>query len=166
MRIMHWLTGIGFLFTLFLGIILTQTSWITKVNEFTYIKLHKSFGLLLFFLATLRIIIRWNSELPNPISNNKIERFLEKFTHYFLYFAIFAIPISGYMMSSFSGRKSAFFGLFNMPMFLEKNEHLSSTFYEIHEILAYTTLCFIGLHILGVAKHIFIDKNNILKRIV
>jgi len=77
MRIMHWLTGIGFLFTLFLGIILTQTSWITKVNEFTYIKLHKSFGLLVFFLATLRIIIRWNSELPNPISNNKIERFLE-----------------------------------------------------------------------------------------
>ena len=166
MRIMHWLSGLGFLFALFLGIILTHTSWIAKSNEVQYILLHKSFGLLIFFLAILRIIIKWNSQAPGSASNNKFEKFLEKFTHYFLYFAILALPISGYMMASFSGRKSGFFGLFNMPLFVEKNEQFSSTAYQIHQILAYITLCFIGLHLLGAIKHMIIDKNNILKRII
>jgi cytochrome b561 len=166
MRIMHWLSGIGFLFTLFLGIIVTQTSWIEKSNELQYILLHKSFGLLVFFLAVLRIIIRCSSEIPNSISNNTIEKLIEKITHYFLYFAILMIPISGYMMSSFGGRKSGFFNLFNMPIFVEKNEQLSSIAYNAHKFLAITALCFIGLHILGTMKHIFIDKNNILKRII
>ncbi len=166
MRMMHWLSGVGFLFAIFLGIILTHTSWIDESNEVQYILLHKSFGLLVFFLATLRIIIRFCSEIPNSVADNKIEKFIEKFTHYFLYFSIIALPISGYLMSSFGGRTSGFFGLFDIPLFISKNDELSGSFYDIHKILAYITLCFVGVHILGFIKHLIIDKNNILKRIV
>ena len=89
MRMMHWLSGVGFLFAIFLGIILTHTSWIDESNEVQYILLHKSFGLLVFFLATLRIIIRFCSEIPNYVADNKIEKFIEKFTHYFLFLTLF-----------------------------------------------------------------------------
>lgn len=165
MRLMHWITGGAFLFALFLGIILTHTEWL-KADEFTYIKLHKSFGLLVFFLVLLRLPIRLFSELPGSISKYRIELIIERFTHYSLYFFLFAIPITGYLSSSYKGYKSSFFSLFNMPIFVEKSDHWAGTFYDAHQILAYLALCFVGLHIGATIMHLVIDKNNILKRII
>jgi len=165
MRLFHWISGISFLFAIFLGIILTHTEYL-KQNEIQYILLHKSFGLLVFFLTIMRITTRLFSEIPDPIAKNKLELVLEKITHYGLYFFLFSIPLSGYLMSSFGGRATKFFNLFSLPLFVEKNNDISSMLYEVHEIIAYTALIFVGLHLLGTAKHLIIDKNNILKRIV
>ena len=86
MRLFHWVTGVAFLFTLFLGVLLANTD-LLKNSTYFNIPLHKSFGVLVFTLVIFRVIIRASSDLPpDPKFSLNIEKYLSKFVHYGLYF--------------------------------------------------------------------------------
>ena len=166
MRLMHWISGLIFLFNLGLGWILASTKFFDG-SEIYNVPLHKSFGVLVFFLVIMRIFIRFSSELPEQVNNtNKLEKIAEKFTYFALYFSLVAIPFIGYAMSNFSGRTVSFFGLFNLPAIFSTNKELAKKFYEMHELSAYIALGFIGLHILATVKHYIFNKENLLKRMI
>lgn len=167
MRIMHWGSGLLFILTLIFGMILAQTKWL-DANIGNYIDRHKSLGISLLILVTLRIIIRVFSKIPPAIEKTKLEFYLAKFTHYALYFLLIAIPIDGYLMSSFSGRSKFldFFGILKIPYIFEANKELAGLFYQFHSILAYSALILIILHILASFKYLLFNKMNILKRII
>jgi cytochrome b561 len=130
--------------------------------------LHKSIGVIAFFLIIIRIINRFLNKTPEMIdSMARSEKILAKFVHFALYFLMFLTPLSGYLMSNSYGFAVKLFSL-EMPNLISTNYQVAKIFSDIHTIFSYTLLFLISLHIAGVIKHLFFDKaeNNVLKRML
>ena len=86
--------------------------------------------------------------------------------HLLLYLLLFAIVISGYLISTADGRAIDVFGLFQVPAYplgLEGQEDIAGA---VHWYLALTLMGLTGLHAAGAVKHHFIDKDETLKRML
>lgn len=163
-KFFHWSMGFIILGLLLLGYFLDELSY--SANQFTLIKLHKSFGLLILWLVALRIIWHRLSKKPNSLPNHaKWERILSKITHVFLYLALIGMPLSGWVMSMSGGYPVAFFGI-DIPSFIDKNAAINSISWGIHENLALALIIGVFLHVSGAIKHHFIDKDSTFKRMI
>src|ERR1700744_670451 len=80
---------------------------------------HKSFGMTILMLAVLRLIWRlFNKPPPLPADMSKIERLLAHVTHIGLYVLLFAMPLTGWLMSSAKNYSVSWFGFFISPALL------------------------------------------------
>src|SRR6478752_6934802 len=62
---------------------------------------HKSFGMTIFMLAIIRLVWRWMNAVPDLTAETKPwERIVARVSHLLLYALIFAMPLTGWMMSS------------------------------------------------------------------
>ena len=128
--------------------------------------IHKEFGLLILFLAMIRITWRIGNIVPLlPDTIPQWQKLAAHAVHYALYGFMFALPITGWLLSSAAGIPPSFFGLFVLPSLLAPNHHLQDLFTEIHQWLAYGLIATFCAHVGAALKHHFIDKDNILKRI-
>src|ERR1700761_8618425 len=79
---------------------------------------HKSFGITILVLAIIRLLWRWANPTPLlPGTLKPYERVLANFTHATLYILLFAMPLSGWTMSSARGFPVAWFGFFPKSWF-------------------------------------------------
>lgn len=128
--------------------------------------LHKSFGLIVLLLGILFLL--WSSINTKPKYSVHMlawEIYLARTVHFFLYALLIGMPLSGWIMSSASGRAPNFFGLIKLPMpFIPHSKALANTAADTHYFLAWTLTALIALHFIGAIKHHWIDKNDILKR--
>jgi cytochrome b561 len=167
-RIIHWLMAILIFSTFAIGIYMDDFLDHESENRFAVYDLHKSLGMLVFFLLLIRVLnrlIKTPPALPESISS--LDKKLAKIGHYFLYLLMFLTPLSGYLMSSFAGYPVKLFSL-EIPNFVGTNFELAKFFSETHEIVAFSLLGMVAIHILAIFKHYFFDKIpvNILKRII
>ena len=126
--------------------------------------LHKSFGILVLFLTFVRI--GWRLLNMTPQHNLPSWQVgASHLVHFSLYGLVLAMPISGYLMSTASGREVLFFG-FNVPRLVEKNEVLASSAHNAHEIISYALISMIVIHLIAALGHHFILKDNVLKRML
>lgn len=161
-RFFHWV--IAFLVVFMLGLGLTMGGVDFGVPRSSVYDLHKSLGLLVLFLALARLIWRFASAPPEALDTHaRWERILAKAAHAFLYFAIIAMPLSGWLMSDAAGRPPTFFGM-PVPRLLEHNDSLRNIFGAAHGLIAWGLIVVIGLHIAGALKHHIIDKDATLRR--
>ncbi len=132
--------------------------------KFEVFALHKSFGLLVFFLGLGRIVWRFVSPPPDHLETHAHwEVTLAGAAHFWLYVCIIGMPLTGWLMSSAGEFPVPFFGL-QMPHIIGKDEGLGRLFGQAHGILAYTLLFVLGLHIAGALKHHVLDKDETLMR--
>lgn len=136
------------------------------LGKFAWYNIHKSLGVIILFLAILRII--WYIFNIKPTLNANIYiRIAAKTVHLGLYFILIAFPLSGYLMSSFAGYPVSVFGLFTLPNLVGTNTDLARTFNFLHtEVIATIFFVLISAHILGALFHHFILKDNTLKKIL
>ncbi|VTP74014.1 membrane-associated cytochrome [Proteus vulgaris] len=97
--ILHWgsaLTVYGmFALGLWMVTLGYYDSWYHSAPE-----IHKSIGILLFIVLILRVIWRWMSPPPKALSSySKFTRISAHIAHMLLYFILFSILISGYLIS-------------------------------------------------------------------
>ena len=108
MRIMHFI--MAFLIVVLLSVGVFMTNMPDGEDKWKIYFMHKSFGALVLLLAFLRWTIRSNSKLPElPEEINRAEAKASKLGHYSLYLFMFLVPITGLLMSVFSGRGAPFF---------------------------------------------------------
>jgi cytochrome b561 len=119
--------------------------------------------LALFFL---RMIWRFINITPLLSFLPKWEFIAARLTHWTFYLLIFALPMSGWLMSSASGLPVSFFGLFVLPDLVSPNESLRHFFQLIHEWLGYAIIALICLHVAAALKHHFINKDDIMRRML
>lgn len=163
-KALHWAVALIIFGLLILGYYLDELSY--SSIQFTLLKLHKSFGLLILWLVALRIIWnRWSKKPKGLDSHTKLEKTLAKIVHIFLYAALIGMPVSGWIMSMSGGYPVAFFGL-EIPAFIDKNSDLNKLSWQIHKVLSYALIAGIVLHAVGAFKHHFIDKDKTLDRMV
>lgn len=111
----HWLSAIIVYGMFALGLWMVTLSyydgWYHKAPE-----LHKSIGILLMMGLVIRVLWRVISPPPGPLpSYSPITRLAAKAGHLALYLLLFAIGISGYLISTADGKPISVFGWFDVP---------------------------------------------------
>jgi cytochrome b561 len=128
---------------------------------------HKSVGMTILMLAILRLIWRLINAPPAlPAGMKGYEKFLAKATHGAMYALLFAMPLSGWLMSSAKNYSVSWFGLFTWPNLVAPNEERFHFFKDLHGFLATTLFVVAILHIAAALKHHFWNKDDVLRRML
>lgn len=162
LRILHWTRAALILGLIALGTIMTRMPEDATITYTTFYPNHKQFGVLVFFLAVVHLLIRSRSALPAlPPGLSRWEVLLSKLVHKAMMVLVIVVPLMGYAMSSsFTQSDGVPFFFFEMPELLPKNDKAFELFDTLHSWLAYTLLGLIVLHVAGVLKHRFLDKGG------
>lgn len=161
----HWLSALLVIGVLCAGLYMTNAE--KSSGLIAIYGLHKSFGIVVLSVTLLRVLWHFVSKKPAPVdSMKKWEKTAAKAAHCFLYFAMLAMPMSGWLMSSAKGRSVKVFDAVTLPDLVEKNERLGELFEECHEYLAWGLIAAIVLHAAAALKHHFIEKDVTLRRML
>jgi len=128
---------------------------------------HKSFGMTILMLAVLRLLWRLVNPTPELTSETKPwERALARISHVSLYVLIFAMPLTGWMMSSAKNYPVSWFKMFQFPDLVAPAEQTFHQMLDLHHLLFKVLVGVALLHVAGALKHHFIDRNDVLKRML
>ena len=128
---------------------------------------HKSFGMTVLMLAILRLLWRIFNRPPElPAGMSEIEKTLARGTHILFYVLLFAMPLTGWMMSSAKNYSVSWFGRFTWPDLIAPNEKTFELLKTTHHLLGWLLLTVAILHILAALKHHFWNKDDVLVRML
>jgi cytochrome b561 len=128
---------------------------------------HKSVGMTVFMLAILRLLWRFKNPPPElPAGMTLIERTLARATHIAFYVLLFAMPITGWTMSSAKNYSVSWFGLFTWPNLVAPNDTAFNILKSTHDYLSYALFAIAVLHILAALKHHFWNKDDVFLRML
>lgn len=128
---------------------------------------HKSLGMTILALAVLRLVWRLLNPVPSLANVTRPwERALATTSHVLLYALLFAMPLTGWLMSSARNYPVSWFGQFQFPDLVEPSQALYRWFDDLHHTLFTVLVCVALLHAAGALKHHFIDRNEVLKRML
>lgn len=139
----------------------------TGLDKIEMVVRHKTVGMTILMLAIVRLIWRIANPVP-PLPNHQKtwERWLAHSVHGLLYLLIFAIPLSGWIMSSLAGVPVDYFGWFDFPDLVTKNKAWVEAAEQTHETLGKALIAVAVLHVAGALKHHFVDKDDVLLRML
>ena len=165
-RMLHWTIAILFISLIPMGIFASMIPEDTEYRNVYYV-VHKTIGVTVFLLVIVRLI--WNRLSRRPSLDSALTSREEKLAHRAhntLYVMMLAIPITGFMMTSYHGYETYFF-FWEMQPLWEQSE-IYQVWGGFHKyLLPYLLYIVLGAHILGALKHQFIDKHaNAFKRMV
>ncbi|MCB1960487.1 MAG: cytochrome b [Rhodocyclaceae bacterium] len=162
---LHWLIALGIIATFSLGLYMHELQLSpTKLKLYSW---HKWAGVTLFMLALIRLGWRLtHSAPPLPASMPPLLRKAANAAHWALYALMFAIPLSGWLMSSAKGFQTVWFGVLPLPDLLAKDKALGDALKEVHETLNFTLLALVLAHTAAALKHHFIDRDSVLTRML
>lgn len=164
-KALHWLTALLILGLLGLGFYMQDLP--LSPQKLKIYSWHKWAGVTAFLLAIVRVGWRLTHTPPAlPSSMPRGQQMIAHLGHLGLYVLMFAIPLSGWMMSSAKGFQTVWFGVLPIPDLIDKNRELGDALKTLHLSL---NLGLIGLlvgHVGAALKHHFIDRDDILVRML
>ena len=147
------------------------TQWMlpphSPTGAFLINNLHKPLGITLLGLTLLFFVWRLINPHPAlPIQMHNREKLLARLVQSLLFLSLLLMPISGLIMSTAAGYPPNYFGLYQVPLFIPKNPDIAQLFFSIHETTANITIFLVSLHFLAALKHHFINRDDVLKRML
>ena len=163
-KLLHWVVAVLILGLLAVGLYMTS---IEGDGRYKLYAIHKATGILVLVLVLIRLGWRFINVQPfYPDDMPLIQKFAAHMLHAALYFFIIFIPLSGWIMSSAGAHTISFYGLFNVPFIVDKNPEIGKLFNSLHELFAYILIGMLVIHISAALFHHFIQKDNILTRML
>jgi cytochrome b561 len=83
-----------------------------------------------------------------------------------LYVLFFAAPLTGWLFSSASGFQTVYLGVLPIPDLLAKNKEAADALRLAHRWINYTLAAAVTLHAAAALKHHFIDRDDVLLRML
>lgn len=161
---LHWLVALTVIGLFLLGDYMMGLTYYDDLYR-TAPFVHKSIGILLLIVMVGRVVWRKLSPPPQPEESlTPVEKKSAHLVHVVLYVMIFVIIASGYLISTADGRAISVFGWFDVPALGVSIPNQADLAGEVHEILALTLMCIVGLHAAAAIKHHVIDKDHTLKK--
>jgi cytochrome b561 len=161
-KLLHWAVALMLVCMVAAG--LTFTSMERGDERTALAGLHKSFGLLLLLLMTVRLLWKFRNTAPaDPAGTPGWQSVAARLTHWLLYAAVYSQLTIGILVAG--QRPIAFFGLFEFGPILEQNEEQHELFEALHELGWITIAVLTGAHVLAALYHHFWKKDDVLRRI-
>jgi cytochrome b561 len=126
---------------------------------------HKWIGVSVLLFVVLRTLWRFAHAPPALLPMPRWQRRLAHGLHGMLYLLLFAMPISGWFSSNAAGYPVVYLGIVRLPTLVHKDKELSQTLHGLHHQIGWLLLVALGLHLLAVIKHHFVDRDTTLSRI-
>lgn len=137
----------------------------SDLRELALLANHKSVGITILVVAVVRIVWRLRHTPPAlPAAMPRWQATASNISHWSLYALLFAVPMTGWLMSSASAYSVSWFNLFQLPDFVAPNTELKDVFEETHEVLAKLLLVIASVHVGAAVKHAVVDKDGVLRR--
>lgn len=169
-RLIHWAVAIIAICVLAVGFTLgllgfdgVKDRFGMDVTNLLY-KYHKTFGVVLLGLMTLRLILK--RILGRPAHRPALARWQKaasEAVHGLLYVALLIQPVLGWAATATGGYPIEFFN-WTLPKFLSKDPALSETLYGLHGGLGFVILMLIAVHVSAALMHWLVLRDNVMKR--
>jgi cytochrome b561 len=128
---------------------------------------HKSVGITILGLAILRLTWRLFGTTPGlPSTMPRWQVVAAHLSHFLLYALLLVIPVLGWLTSSARNFPVSWFGLVTLPDFIEPSKAAYEALHDAHEAAAKTLFVLALVHIAAALKHHFIDRDNVLRRML
>jgi len=128
-------------------------------------ELHKSMGMLLLFALMFRFIWRWLNIRPTLRGANW-EKFVALLVHRLHYALLFLLMLTGYLIPTAEGVGIDVFGWFTVPALMSFDKDMADLVGAIHKYTAWAVIGLAGIHTAAALKHHFVDKDDILLRML
>jgi len=161
--VLHWLMALLIFVAFPLGVYMHELPLSPdKLKLYSY---HKWIGITILMLVAIRLAWRaTHTPPPLPQSVAGWQRRASAIVHGMLYLLMVAIPLSGWLMSSAKGFPVVWFGVLPLPDLVGKDKALGELLAEVHEVLNFTMLGLVVLHVGAALQHHFIERQPFLQR--
>lgn len=124
---------------------------------------HEVFGLLVFGLVWLRLLVRAVSRTPaiEP-APPRWQTMLATAVHVALYALMIVLPLSGWLMLSADGKPVVWLGT-QLPALIGPNPWLADALEDVHEALASIGYALVGAHAAAALFHHYVLRDNTLR---
>ncbi|MBK6703222.1 MAG: cytochrome b [Caulobacteraceae bacterium] len=166
---LHWLAAIAVIVMLVTGF---QAAFAgdagDRATRSALMGLHISFGASVALILLARVISSYAQPRPAPPEQAPFLKFLSNATHQVLLLAILIQVTSGPLAVWSGGRAINVFNLFlaASPFHRARNQGVHEFAELLHAIGRWALIGAISLHVLGALKHVMIDRDGVLKRML
>ena len=162
---LHWLMAFAIIGMFFVGFYMVGLP--ISPTKFRLFSWHKWTGITILLLAILRLGWRIAHQPPKlPEHMSRVEQFVALTGHRLIYMLMFAIPLSGWLMSSAKGVQTVYFGVLAIPDLVAKNSRLGDLLLTTHVSLNVLLIVVVAGHAAAALKHHFIDRDDVLVRML
>ncbi len=175
----HWLTALLIITIIPVGIIANDmahdirdpaiTSSAQDLTRTFYLfSLHKTLGVVIFFVALARILWAITQPKPSPLNpTNRAEVFLAGTVHWLLYGSLLLVPLTGWIDHAATPGFAPIRWPFGQSLpFVPNDPGLAATFAGLHKVLERVLVIALLLHIAGALKHHFVARDATLRRML
>ena len=162
---LHWLIAFAIVGSFSLGLYMHELP--LSPQKLKFYSWHKWAGVTIFLCVVLRLGWRLAHRPPElPAAMPAWQRSVAAATHVLLYLLMFAVPLSGWLMSSAKGFQTVWFGVLPLPDLLQKDADLGDLLQQIHMLLNYCMAALVAAHLGAALKHHFIDRDEVLAHMI
>src|SRR5690606_20318302 len=116
-------------------------------------------------LAVVRLAWRAGNALPRLVPTlPDWQKVIARFVHLSFYALMFALPLTGWILSSASGISVSFFGLFVLPDLTAYSDRVFRAFVDFHRWLGYALIVLLAVHSGAALAHHFLFRDETLKK--
>jgi cytochrome b561 len=164
---LHWAAAAIILALLALGWVMVYGG-LDAAATFDLYQWHKSFGFAALAFTAARLPARLVGSSPPPPVSPRWERRLAAFTQMALYALTIVVIVTGWLVVSASPLPvpTRFFNLFVIPNIAEPDPSLFAAAALTHKLAAWSIAVLVALHAAGALKHHFINRDNVLSRML
>jgi cytochrome b561 len=164
-KLLHWLVAGSVLVMIPIGITMGRVGQGTLQN--TLFTLHKSFGIFILALMIARLINRIVVGAPAPAPGlARWQRAVSSATHGLLYVLLILQAIGGWLANSAYGAPTPFFGLFELPNLMAKDQAFAEQVFSKHRIFGFVIAGLAAMHIAAALQHYLFVKDRVLQRML
>ena len=165
-KLLHWSTALLIIGLLALGYYMVGLTYYDRWYH-DALQAHKAFGMLVFVLGVITLVWRWVSPSPPLHATLKAwQRGAASLVHHTLFVLVFAIPLSGLLVSTSEGKAVEFFDYFEVPAVLVVGADWRDLAIKIHFYCAYGCAALVALHAAAAVKHQLFDRDGTLARML
>lgn len=162
---LHWLVVLLIITQGIVG--LTMEDLRNGPDKIQVYALHKSFGLTILGLMTLRLLWRGFAGTPQPVPGTPgWQERIASLTHWALYALLFAMPISGWVLNSAAGFPLQWFGVVNLPDIVGKDHDLHEAAEDLHGIMFWILVSLAVVHAAAAFYHHLFQRDATLARML
>ena len=160
----HWITAILVVMQIYIGFTFDDLpkGWDERAFLFAW---HKTWGALILLLALARLAVRLlNPPPPYPADYPKWKRFLAVWNHRLFYVLLIALPLTG--LAAVSGRAEGGWVPLQLGLQLPAIPGIpkDNEFGDVHELLVYTTIALVVIHVSAALYNQFVDRGPVAGR--
>jgi cytochrome b561 len=159
---MHWILALALFAQLALGWWMLDVPKSPPGVRAGWFNLHKSIGLSIALLVVLRLVWRATHPVPADALLPRWQRSAARWAHGLLYACMFAMPLSGYLGSTFTRYPVRYFGAV-LPQWNHDWPAAKQLMSNVHYAVAWAFMALLALHV-GAALWHWLQRDGVMDR--